>query len=121
MLLVLPVRGSGYQSLIRAYLALEPDLRTVAALTVVEQGETPGLGSRIADPAWQALWAGKRIADEDGDIVIEVVRGEADGPYEVDGVTGATRTGNGITDMLHFWLGEWGYEPFLDRVATEGL
>ncbi len=119
-LIVLPVHGRGYASTIRAYLALEPDLVTVAALTVVEQGETPGLGARIAEPAWQALWPGKEVANEDGEIVVSVVRGEATGPHEVDGITGATRTGNGVTNMLRFWLGEWGYGPFLDAPRAGG-
>ncbi len=121
MLVVLPVHGTGYQSTIRAMLALEPDLNTVAALTVTEQGETPGLGARIEEPDWQALWPGKEIADQTGRIEIRVVRGEASGPHQVDGISGATRTGNGITNMLQFWLGEYGYAPFLDRLEREGL
>lgn len=120
-LIVLPMSGAGYQSLIRGYLALEPDLNTVAALTITEQGETPGLGSRIEEPGWQALWAGKEIADADGRILIRTVQAPAAGPYEVDGITGATRTGNGITDMLAFWLGDHGFGPFLDRLKRVGL
>lgn len=117
-LIVLPVRGSGYQSTIYAYLALEADLDTVAALTVYEQGETPGLGSRVENPAWQALWPGKNIADETGAIRISVVRGQASGPHEVDGITGATRTMTGITNMLQFWLGDHGFGPFLARLRA---
>ena len=116
-LVVLPVRGTGYQSTIRAYLALEGDFNTVAALTVYEQGETPGLGGRIAEPAWQAQWAGKQVA-RDGEVVIEVVRGDSDGPYEVAGVSGASVTGYAVTDMIQFWLGPSGYGPFLDRLRT---
>lgn len=121
MLIVLPVHGTGYQSTIRAMLALQPDLNTVAALTITEQGETPGLGARIGEPDWQALWPGKEIADENGEIEIAVVRGESSGPHQVDGISGATRTGNGITNMLHFWLGEYGYGPLLERLEREGL
>ncbi|MDH3739126.1 MAG: NADH:ubiquinone reductase (Na(+)-transporting) subunit C [Alphaproteobacteria bacterium] len=117
-LIVLPVHGSGYQSTIYAYLALEGDLNKVAALTVYEQGETPGLGSQVEDPAWQALWPGKEIADATGAIRISVVRGQASGPHEVDGITGATRTMTGITNMLHFWLGDHGFGPFLARLRS---
>lgn len=116
--IVLPVYGSGYQSTIYAYLALEGDLNTVAALTITEQGETPGGGSRIEAPAWQALWPGKRIADETGAIRISIVRGQASGPHEVDGITGATRTTTGITNMLAFWLGDHGFGPFLRRLKS---
>ncbi|MFT6533845.1 MAG: Na+-transporting NADH:ubiquinone oxidoreductase subunit C [Limimaricola cinnabarinus] len=121
MLVVLPVRGAGYQSTISALLALEPDLNTIAALTVTEQAETPGLGARIETEAWQALWPGRQIADETGAIRIDVVRGQASTPYEVDGISGATRTGNGVADMIRFWMGPWGYGPFLDRLGQEGL
>ncbi|ODT80506.1 MAG: NADH:ubiquinone reductase (Na(+)-transporting) subunit C [Pelagibacterium sp. SCN 64-44] len=118
-LLVLPIYGNGYQSTIRAYLALEADLETVAALTVYEQGETPGLGSRITEPGWQAQWAGKS-ATRDGEVVIEVVRGAAQGPYEVDGISGASVTGYAVTDMIHFWLGPKGFGPWLDTLRRGG-
>ncbi|MEO9340401.1 NADH:ubiquinone reductase (Na(+)-transporting) subunit C [Mesorhizobium sp. SB112] len=116
-LVVLPVRGAGYQSTISAYLALEADLDTVAAFTVYEQGETPGLGARIAEDSWQAQWAGKHIFD-DGDFAISVVRGSANGPHEVDGISGASVTGYAISDMLEFWMGERGFGPFLDRLKN---
>jgi Na(+)-translocating NADH:ubiquinone oxidoreductase C subunit len=64
LLIVLPVYGSGYASTIRAMLALEPDLSTVAALTITEQGETPGLGARITEPDWQAQWPGKELLND---------------------------------------------------------
>lgn len=118
VLLVLPVYGSGYQSTISAYLALEGDLATVAALSVYDQGETPGLGARIEEAAWQGLWPGTRIADETGAIRIAVVRGGATGPYEVDGITGATRTSAGVSNMVRFWLGDWGYGPFLANLRS---
>lgn len=120
-LLVLPVSGTGYQSRIEALLALEADLRTVAALTITAQGETAGLGSRIENPEWQALWPGREVANENGEIVIAVVRGQASEPYEVDGISGATRTGNGVTNMLRYWLGEHGFGPFLDQLRSGGL
>lgn len=120
-LVILPVSGTGYQSTIQAMLALEADLTTIAGLTILAQGETPGLGARIDEPAWQAQWAGKQVADADGAIIIEVVRGQASEPWQVDGISGATRTGNGVADMLHYWLGDHGFGPFLDRLAEEGL
>ena len=120
-LIVLPMATQGYASTIRAMLALEPDLRTVAALSITEQGETPGLGARIEEPAWQAQWPGKQVADETGRVVLDVVRGQASGPYEVDGITGATRTSDAIGNMIRFWMGPDGYGPLLERLAREGL
>lgn len=118
-IVVLPVRGSGYQSTLKGYLALRADLNTIAALTFYEQDETPGMGARIEEDAWQALWPGKRVADADGVIRIEVVKGAGAGVHEVDGISGATRTSNGVTNLLRFWLGPDGYGPYLERLRRE--
>lgn len=117
-LIVLPVYGGGYQSTIRAYLALEGDLNTIAALSIYEQGETPGLGTRITEPAWQAQWRGKLAADDSGAIRIGVVRGSGAGPHEIDGITGATRSANGVANLVRFWLGKDGFGPFLDNLRA---
>ncbi len=118
-LVVLPVRGTGYQSTLKGYLALKADLNTVAALTFYEQDETPGMGARIEEDAWQALWPGRQVADADGVIRIGVVKGAGTGVHEVDGISGATRTGTGVTNLLRFWLGPDGYGPYLDRLKSE--
>ena len=121
LLIVLPIEGTGYQSVIQAMLALEADLNTIAALTILSQEETPGLGARIEEPEWQAQWAGKQVADADGNIVLQTVRGTAVGPHEVDGITGATLTTDGVIGMVRYWLGPHGYGPFLDRLQRQGL
>lgn len=120
ILIVLPVYGSGYQSTLYGYLALRGDARTVAALTFYRQEETPGLGARITDSDWQALWPGKQLTDENGTVRIDVVKGTASGPYQVDGITGATRTSTGVRNLLHFWLGEHGFGRYLARVRNGG-
>jgi len=117
-LVVLPVYGTGYQSTIRAWLTLAGDLDTVVAFTINEQAETPGLGKRIEDPDWQALWKQKHVRNNAGEIAISVVKGKGEGVNEVDGITGATRTGQGITKMISFWLGELGFGPFLRNLAS---
>lgn len=120
-LVILPIYGAGYQSVIEAYLALEGDLNTVAGLAITAQGETPGLGAKIADPGWQSLWPGKQIAGEDGEVKLSVVRGKASTEFEVDGITGATRTSNAVSGMMQFWMGPNGYGPVLDALAEGRL
>lgn len=117
VLAVLPVYGTGYQSTIRAYLALEGDLNTIAALSIYEQAETPGIGTRITDAAWQERWQGKQVADDAGFVSIAVVQSGASGPFEIDGVSGATRSSLGVSNLVRFWLGENGFGPFLDRLG----
>jgi Na+-transporting NADH:ubiquinone oxidoreductase subunit C len=120
-LVILPVSGQGYQGLIRGFLALEGDFNTVAGLTITEQSETPGLGAKIEDAAWQALWPGTRLADATGEVRLAVVRGGATTDYEVDGITGATRTGTGVQNMIRFWVGPDGFGPVLARLRQGGL
>lgn len=115
--LILPVWGSGYQSALHGFLALAGDTNTVLALKFYEQGDTPGLGARIQDPDWEAQWSGKRAFDQSGVLRIGVTSGSgADVDFEVDGISGATRTSLGVDGLLRFWLGDFGFGPFLDRV-----
>lgn len=118
-MVILPVRGSGYQSMLKGHLALKGDFKTVAALTFHEHGETPGMGARIEDKEWQALWSEKQVSDESGAIRIAVVRDGASGVHEVDGISGATRTGSGVTNLVRFWLGPDGYGPYLAHLKAE--
>ncbi len=123
-LLVLPVEGAGYASTMRGYLALESDLRTIRALSFHEHAETPGLGAEIDDPDWRAQWSGKQAFDDRGEIRIAIDRGRVDpddpfAVHRVDGISGATRTCVGVTQLLRFWLGPQGYGPLLTRLAEE--
>ncbi len=115
-LLILPILGSGYNGPIRAMLALRGDMNTIAGLTITDQSETPGLGARIEEAEWQSQFAGKQIADDKGTLRFSVARASANTEYEVDGITGATRTSNAITRMVRFWVGPEGYGPLIDAV-----
>ncbi|SIT05160.1 Na+-transporting NADH:ubiquinone oxidoreductase subunit C [Roseivivax lentus] len=115
-LVLLPLIGQGYGGRIEAILALHGDLNTIAGLAVIHHSETPGLGGRISESAWQAEFPGTELRDGSGDLRFRVARGQGSGAYEVDGITGATRTGRGITQMVRFWLGPDGYAPFLEAI-----
>jgi len=114
--LILPVRGVGYQSALYGYLALAADANSILALKFYEQGETPGLGSRIQDPDWEALWPGNQAFDETGRVSIRVGRSTDIGGDRVDGISGATRTTNGVDRLVQFWLGDFGFGHYLKRV-----
>lgn len=115
-LVILPISGTGYGGPIEAMIAIGEDMNTVAALAIMSHAETPGLGARIDEPAWRQQFAGKPIADETGTPRLAVARGAATTEFEVDAITGATRTNNAITRMLQFWLGPLGYGPLLDAI-----
>lgn len=123
-LVILPVHGSGYVSTLYGYLALAGDANTVVALSFFEHAETPGMGAAVDDPQWREQWQGKTVRDDEGTLRIGVARGavEAKAPaaaYQVDGISGATRTSQGVTNLLRFWLGDYGFGPYLDRIRSE--
>jgi Na+-transporting NADH:ubiquinone oxidoreductase subunit C len=116
--IILPVRGYGLWSTLYGFLALRADGNTVADITFYAHGETPGLGDFISKPGWRSLWRDKRLFDASGELRIKVVKGHvpANDPlvaYHVDGVSGATLTGNGVTNLMQYWLGDHGYGPYL--------
>ena len=122
--IVLPVEGYGLWSTLYGYLALGTDTRTIQGLTFYEHGETAGLGGEVDNPRWKALWPGRLAFDEDWDPAIKVKKGlagpAAQDPYQVDGLSGATLTSNGVTNLLRFWLGENGFGPYLAELRKEG-
>ncbi|MFV0246043.1 MAG: FMN-binding protein [Qingshengfaniella sp.] len=115
-LALLPVSGIGYNGPIDAIVALRADMNTIAGLAITGQSETPGLGARIEEPSWLAQFPGTLVADARGMVRFAVARGAAGSDYEVDGITGATRTSNAMTQIIRFWLGPDGYGPFLAAV-----
>ena len=115
--IILPISGYGLWSTLYGFLALEPDGNTVANIA--------GIGDFLTKDAWRANWPGKRAYDETGELRLEVFKGRvaADDPlrdYRVDGVSGATLTGNGVTNLIRYWLGEHGYGPYLRSIQGEG-
>lgn len=117
--LILPIYGKGLWSTIYGYLALESDLKTVAGITFYKDGETPGLGGEINNPNWQATWHGKQ-AFEDGKPAIDVVKGgvkkgSPEAIHQIDALSGATITSNGVENTIKYWLGDGGFGPFLSR------
>ena len=92
----------------------------------LEHGETPGLGGEIDNPNWKKQWHGKKIYGPEGKVRIEVIKGtvdknSADAIYEADGLAGATLTSRGVTNLLKYWMGENGYQPFLEKLKQEGV
>jgi len=122
--LVLPIQGSGLWSTLYGFLALDSDARTVRGITFYSHGETPGLGGEVDNPRWKSLWPGRLAFDDAWQPALKVKKGQAGpadaDPYQVDGLSGATITSNGVTNMIQFWLGESGFGPYLARQRTEG-
>ncbi len=119
--IILPIHGQGMWSTLYGLIGLEADLNTVAAITFYEQTETAGLGDQIQRPEWQALWQGRQLFGGDDNVRFRVASGvvEPGAPgseHEVDGLSGATITGSGVTNLVRFWFGSEGYGPLLAEI-----
>lgn len=122
-LIVLPVEGKGLWSTLYGFLALDKDCTTVRGITFYSHGETPGLGGEVDNKTWKGRWKGRKAFDEDWKPVIKVIKGPADppgeAPHEVDGLSGATLTSNGVTHLVQFWLGDEGFGPYLAKFRAD--
>ena len=110
---ILYARGKGLWDEIWGCIALQDDFNTIAGVSFDHITETPGLGAEIKDnKAWVRQFVGKKIYDGDTFKSIYVRKGGAKDPvYEVDGISGATITADGVTKMLADYLVD--YEPYI--------
>ena len=115
--IVLPLVGKGLWGPIWGYLALNDDCRTVYGAYFNHASETAGLGALIKEESFQNEFKTKVITDTAGQVVLTVVKkGNVKAEYkafECDGISGATLTTNGVSDMLHEYIAK--YKPFLDN------
>lgn len=118
---VLPVYGKGLWSTLYGYLAVKKDLQTVQGLTFYEHAETPGLGGEVDNPQWKAQWVGLKLYDAEGNPAAKVAKGPApDGSvHEVDGLSGATITARGVSNLIGYWTGPNGYGQYLKTLSEE--
>lgn len=106
---VIPVYGMGLWGAISGYIAVNDDKATVYGAYFNHESETAGLGAEIKDnQKWQELFQGKKLfAGDSTKIALSVSKKPENPETEVDAVTGATLTSNGVTDMLHTCLSKY--------------
>ena len=87
--IILPMHGYGLWSTMYGFLAIEADGQTVKSINFYDQGETPGLGGEVVNPNWRALWKGKKVYSESGEVELGLIKGVVDtsksgSEYDVD-------------------------------------
>lgn len=127
---IIPVNGLGLWGPIYGYISIKSDAKTVLGISWYQQGETPGLGANISESTWQSQFPGKNIFQKDksgfvdyahsplGIVVVkgkvhEVLGEDPRSENAVDGMSGATITGNGVSKAYKDVLEA--YRPFLLR------
>ena len=104
---IVPLRGAGLWNAIWGYIALEEDKNTIKVAVFDHVGETAGLGAEITQQWFQDRFLGEKVFDTKGNLVgINVSKTNNDpkdldkDDHEVDAISGATITGDGVTDMI---------------------
>jgi Na+-transporting NADH:ubiquinone oxidoreductase subunit C len=117
---VLPVHGKGLWSTLYGFVSVDKDSNTIKGLGFYEHAETPGLGGEIDNPSWKALWPGKKIYNDGGEIKIDVIKGLVDAKnpeaeHLIDGISGATITARGVGNLIRYWMSDEGYKKYLEK------
>ena len=101
-ILVVSLKGMGLWGGISGYISIHGDeVPVVYGAYFNHESETAGLGAEIKDSqAWQEKFIGKKIFNDNGEVVLSVVKKVDDPTTQVDCVTGATLTSNGVDAML---------------------
>lgn len=124
--IILPVHGYGLWSTMYGFMALQGDFNTVLGFGFYDQAETPGLGGEVDNPNWKASWEGKKVYNSDGEAVLQLAKGSVDSSdpqadYRIDGLSGATLTARGVTQLVQYWLGDNGFGSFLSHLRSGGV
>lgn len=99
---VLPVKGRGLWGGLWGYISIDEDKQHVFGTYFDHESETAGLGARIKERWFQEQFNGKPIfTDNTQQVALTVVKkGASKAETEIDGVTGATLTSNGVAGMV---------------------
>ena len=118
---ILPVRGNGLWDAIWGYIALNDDLKSISGVYFDHKGETPGLGANITETFFTDDFKGEFIYDASGAFKgVEISKSNADPNNEdkkdnqVDAISGATITGNGVGAMIN--SGIRSYLPYFETL-----
>ena len=116
-LFIMPLKGNGLWDEVSANIAVSDDFNTIVGSSFDHVGETPGMGAEIKDnPKFRLSFVGKKLYDDDGTYRgIQLRKGGAvDKIHEVDGITAATMTGDGVNIMLRDGIKS--YEAYFTKI-----
>ena len=104
---VIPLRGAGLWAEIWGYIALREDINTIKGVSFDHKSETAGLGAEITEDWFIDSFTDEKINDSQGNFVGVYLtksnndpRNEDKMDNEVDAISGATITGDGVSDMI---------------------
>ncbi|GGE35811.1 NADH:ubiquinone reductase (Na(+)-transporting) subunit C [Psychroflexus planctonicus] len=120
---VVPLRGKGLWDAIWGYVALKEDINTIKGVTFDHKGETAGLGAEITTDWFQERFTNEEVFNDEGELVGVIVEkgysANKKGDNRVNSISGATITGDGVTDMMQERLSR--YLPYFKTKKNSKL
>lgn len=121
---IIPLRGNGLWNAIWGYIALKEDINTIEGISFDHQAETAGLGAEITEDWFINSFNDEKILNSNGEFVGIYVSKSNNDPdnidkndNEVDAISGATVTGDGVSDMIKERLEN--YLPYFKNITNE--
>ncbi len=93
---VIKAGGQGYADKIDLLIGVDPGVKTLTGLFILDQKETPGLGNKITFPEWRRQFVGKATARP-----LVVAKGTTGGDASIDAITGATISSRSVTRIVN--------------------
>lgn len=93
---VLKAVGQGYADKIELLLGLDPEAQNITGLYILDQKETPGLGSKITLGDWRRQFVKKKAG-----LALKVQKGGGKLENGIDAVTGATISSRSVTAIIN--------------------
>jgi Na+-transporting NADH:ubiquinone oxidoreductase subunit C len=115
--------GNGLWDNIWGYVALETDMNTITGAVFDHAGETPGLGARITEQEVEGRYKGKKIFNDQGELVsVDMLKSENNPPavldeHNINGLSGATITAKGVNRMLENYFQH--YLPYIEKLKEQ--
>lgn len=117
---IVAMYGAGLWGAIWGYVAVEDDNETVCGAIFDHASETPGLGAKIAEPAFYTQFRGKKLSDAGQFASVKVIKGGANGNENgVDAISGASMTSKAVSESLEQWFGA--YKAFFTNRAAAAV
>ena len=121
---IIPLRGNGLWNAIWGYIALKEDINTIEGISFGHEAETAGLGAEITEDWFINSFNDEKILNSNGEFVGIYVSKSNNDPdnidkndNEVDAISGATVTGDGVSDMIKERLEN--YLPYFKNITNE--
>jgi Na+-transporting NADH:ubiquinone oxidoreductase subunit C len=123
---IIPIRGNGLWNAIYGYISLKGDLNTIKGIVFDHIGETAGLGAEITQDWFQESFINEKLFDSNNNLMgIKVSKTNNDpknsdkNDHEVDAISGATITGDGVSDMIKERLEH--YIPYFNTLRSKSI